>query len=153
MSKDFFIRFPWPSSIWAPCTQLERQAHRHECYEVVVRVNVRSKSTTAEGGRIRDHDSHHALKTLWSALAAELHPGENGALLDGGAVIRKDREDLLVVVSGGEDALDSISYTVNVTLVEAANSIASTGCGVSIDGGVGVEFEFSVEHEGPGQVR
>lgn len=150
MSSKSFIHFPWPCDIWRANEISARQAHQHECYEVDIRVRLLPKSAKTseytEDFQKKNYDADFALKSLWCALAKKLRAGTDGALLDGGSVIRREGADMIVVVSGGEDAVDSLSYTINVTLVETVRSILSY-----VDN-IDAQIQLAVAHEGPGNI-
>ena len=78
--------------------------------------------------------------SLWEVLQQQLTAGSEGVLLDGGASIRRaaggNGEELFEVVSGGEDALDSLSYTINVTLAETAAKLGELELSVESEGGI-----------------
>lgn len=63
-------------------------------------------------------DPVSALDSAWETLTAK-HRIEDGFILDGGASLERKGEDEVEVVSGGEDGLESLAWSVNVTLSEA----------------------------------
>lgn len=97
--------FPWDESVWQPSEESLRATRNGEAYSVLLAVFP------------ADFRRH-----LWRQLAAELTPGDAG-LLDGGVVLRCVGEGEIEVTSGGEDVLDSLSYSLNSTIAEAAQHL------------------------------
>lgn len=88
--------------IWQPSGSLLRQ-HNSSALLYTVRLAVSPESAVAEA---------------WDALGRE--PGGDGLrILDGGASLIRLPDGVIEAVSGGEDALDSLQYTINETLAEA----------------------------------
>lgn len=98
-------RFPWPDDVWQVSTAATKATRRGQAYAVRVRL-----------------EPGDALDDVWAALAATLTPGGHG-LLDGGSVLTRRPDGDVDVVSGGEDCLDSLSWSLNGTLAEAAAAV------------------------------
>lgn len=97
---------PWYGGIglWEPPQKWFRRHKQSKVY--AVRVGV---------------DPAAALDSAWEALTAK-HRTENGFVLDGGASLERKGGDEVEVVSGGEDGLESLAWSVNVTLGEAVRA-------------------------------
>ena len=134
-------RFPWPDDVWAPSEKAVREAFRFGAYRVMVRIRSSQVFPAVQtDGQDDSSVGTYAGASLWKALQQQLTAGSDGVLLDGGASIRHaggaKGEELLEVVSGGEDALDSLSYTINVTLAEAASTLGERELSVDSEGGI-----------------
>lgn len=93
--------------IWKPSKDwLRRHTSSDLCYEVHLELQPAS-----------------AAEQVWQVLAAD-HEGTEDAIHDGGAVIRRGGRGVLVAVSGGEDALDSLDFCVNDTIGDALSAVA-----------------------------
>lgn len=87
--------------LWEPSETWQRRHRQSMVYQVQVRVE-----PTA------------ALDSAWVALGSE-RGGSTDEIGIGGAVLRRLAPDTVAVVSGGEDALDSLDWCLNETLAEA----------------------------------
>lgn len=90
-------------TIWTPSRDW---LDRHRTADLVYRVRVRVSSPAV-------------LDAVWARLAGRGRFDEEGAFLDGGAVLVRVGDSEVDAVSGGEDALDSLEWCVNRTLGEA----------------------------------
>lgn len=134
-------RFPWPDEVWAPSERAVRDAFRYGAYRVTIRIAVnehlRDERADEQDGA---NEPSSVSDSLWEILQHQLTAGSDSVLLDGGASIRHaggaTGGELLEVVSGGEDALDSLSYTINVTLAEAAAKLGELELSVESEGGI-----------------
>ncbi|SHJ57473.1 hypothetical protein SAMN02745244_02803 [Tessaracoccus bendigoensis DSM 12906] len=101
---------PWNSEVWRPSAVSLRETRRGDAYAVRIIVE-----PSAAGGAV------------WDQLSRKLISAEQDVLLDGGASIRRVQDDVFEVVSGGEDVLDSLSWSLNVTVVEAVEAVGTGG--------------------------
>ncbi|MGO4956159.1 hypothetical protein ACTQ49_02620 [Luteococcus sp. Sow4_B9] len=92
--------------LWEPSEQWRRKHRQSRVYEVRVAV-----------------EPVVALDRAWQEVLRE-HDGDAAKILDGGAVLRRLEPGLVAVVSGGEDAFDSLAWSINVTLGEAVQKVA-----------------------------
>ena len=102
-------RFPWSDNFWTPSEQAMHATREGQVYSVRVAV-----------------DPAGALPALWQRLSGELAKGEASGdeegqkLYDGGSTLTIADAGCIDIVSGGEDVLDSLSWSINQTLPEAA---------------------------------
>lgn len=134
-------RFPWPDEVWAPSERAVRDAFRYGAYRVTIRIAVNESFRDERADEQDDSNGTSDVSdSFWEVLQQQLTAGSDGVLLDGGASIRHaggaTGGELLEVVSGGEDALDSLSYTLNVTLAETAAKLGELELGVESEGGI-----------------
>ena len=134
-------RFPWPDEVWAPSERAVRDAFRYGAYRVTIRITVNEHLRDECADKQDDsHGTSDVSDSFWEVLQQQLTAGSEGVLLDGGASIRRaaggNGEEIFEVVSGGEDALDSLSYTINVTLAETAAKLGELELSVESEGGI-----------------
>lgn len=101
--------FPWSDEIWRPSAASRAATRDGDTYAVTAAVAPAS-----------------ALDRAWHTLSQQLTV-DGSALLEGGAALVRLGPDRVEVVSGGEDGLDSLSWSINHTLraaVLAADSAA-----------------------------
>lgn len=87
--------------LWQPPEKWFRRHKRSKVYAVRVLV-----------------EPARALDAAWSALRSTMST-EDGFILDGGSSLERVTDDVVEVVSGGEDGLESLEYSINATLGEA----------------------------------
>lgn len=134
-------RFPWPDEVWTPSERAVRDAFRYGAYRVTIRITVNEHLCDEYADEQDDsHGNSDVSDSFWGVLQQQLTAGSEGVLLDGGASIRRvaggNGEEIFEVVSGGEDALDSLSYTINVTLAETAAKLGELELSVESEGGI-----------------
>lgn len=114
------MTLPWPQTVWQPSEQTRRRTRRGAAHAVSLQV--------APPG---------VLESAWQRLEEELSRDpvqpQKGVLLDGGAALRRTAADSLDVDSGGEDVLDSLSYSINQTLWNCLQEI-DADCTVLVTG-------------------
>ncbi|MEL4358920.1 MULTISPECIES: hypothetical protein [unclassified Luteococcus] len=101
------MTFPWAAELWQPSDKARRATRKGQVYGVRVAV---------EPPGLRDE--------LWRLMAEEL-TSQGEVLLDGGTALHRLDSDSIELVSGGEDVLDSLSWSINQTLTEAAAKLGA----------------------------
>ena len=97
--------FPWAGDVWRPSKRTLRATRFGDAYSVRFAINPSS-----------------AAVLTWRQLSRTSRP-DDGVVHDGGASFRRLHDDVFEVVSGGEDVLDSLSWSLNCTLLEAVRAI------------------------------
>ncbi|WP_022867663.1 hypothetical protein [Schaalia vaccimaxillae] len=97
--------FPWSEKVWKPSDKAFKAARKGRVHAVTVRV-----------------ESVPVLDQAWQSLGEKLSR-EDEFLLDGGSSLCRLNSREVEIVSGGEDMLDSLSWTVNVTFAQAVSEL------------------------------
>ncbi|MEL4504889.1 hypothetical protein AAEX63_08650 [Luteococcus sp. H138] len=105
------MTFPWAAELWQPSEKAYKATRKGQVYAVRVAV---------EPPGLRDE--------LWQLMAGEL-TSQGEVLLDGGTALYRLDSAGIELVSGGEDVLDSLSWSVNLTLSDA---VAKLGADASV---------------------
>lgn len=96
--------FPWSDDVWRPSEKSLRAAQRGRAYAVRLKVTPDS-----------------VLERAWHRLSTAL-TNDEAVLLDGGAALVRLGANQVEVISGGEDVLDSLSWSINQTVREAVTA-------------------------------
>lgn len=87
---------------------------RHNSRDLVYRIRVRFESTAQADA-------------VWQQLANNHRVDEEGAVLIGGSGIVRHSDTTFDLISGGEDALDSLEWCCNESLQQAMAAVAVAG--------------------------